>query len=212
LKQPPPTKSEDESDSGDESDEEDGGKDDDEDRQEVAPSTPATLKQALPTEGREIINIADTPPPPPVMHRFVTLKDGSKEKCYTTLSGHEYYSDDIKDAVFEDTQCEPPYVDWTVGVKEAMSASKALVKRYAKFFSTKNQKTIEEGTITAKVGEQTLHARDLNTLAPETWLNDNVIDLMMQVLAGRAVTELQLKVAVFDTQFTKLILEQPTGK
>jgi Ulp1 family protease len=53
--------------------------------------------------------------------------------------------------------------------------------------------------------------RDLNTLASETWLNDNVIDLM-QVPAGRAITESRRKVAVFDTQFTKLILEQPTGK
>jgi hypothetical protein len=53
----------------------------------------------------------------------------------------------------------------------------------------------------------------LNTLAPGTWLNDNVIDVMTQVLAGRAVTESRRKVAVFDTQFTKLILEQPaTGK
>jgi hypothetical protein len=54
--------------------------------------------------------------------------------------------------------------------------------------------------------------RDLNTLAPETWLNDNIIDLMTQVLARRAVTESRRNVAVFDTQFTKLILEQPTGK
>jgi Ulp1 family protease len=52
----------------------------------------------------------------------------------------------------------------------------------------------------------------LNTLAPETWLNDNVIDLMTQVLAGRAVMESRQKVTVFDTQFTKLILKQPTEK
>jgi hypothetical protein len=146
------------------------------------------------------------------MHRFVALKDDSKEKCHATLPGREYYSDDIEDAVFDDTQCEPPYVDWTVGVKEVMLASKALVKRYAKLFSTKNQKSIEEDTITAKVGEQKLRVRDLNTLAPETWLNDNVINLMTQVLAGRAVTESRRKVAVFDTQFTKRILEQPTAK
>jgi hypothetical protein len=66
--------------------------------------------------------------------------------------------------------------------------------------------------VTAKVGKQKLRAHDLNTLAPETWLNDNVIDVMTQVLAGRAVTETRRKVVVFDTQFTKLILEQPAGK
>jgi hypothetical protein len=82
----------------------------------VAPSTPATQKQAPPTEGQEIVDIAGTPPPPPVMHRFVTLKDGSKEKYHATLPGREYYSDDIEDAVFDDTQPEPPYVNWMVGV------------------------------------------------------------------------------------------------
>jgi Ulp1 family protease len=90
-----------------------------------------------------------------------------------------------------------------------MSASKALVKRYNKYFSAKNQQSIEGKTITAKVGNQKRRARDLNTLKPEEWLNDNVIDVMTQVLVGRATTELTRKVAVFDTQFTKLILEMP---
>jgi hypothetical protein len=76
----------------------------------VAPSTPATQQQAPPTEGQEIVDIADTPPPPPVMHRSVTLKDVSKEECHPTLPGCEYYSDDIEYAVFDDTQREPPYV------------------------------------------------------------------------------------------------------
>jgi hypothetical protein len=49
----------------------------------------------------------------------------------------------------------------------------------------------------------------LNTLAPKEWLNDNVIDVMTQVLAGRADTESTRKLAVFDTQFTKLILKMP---
>jgi hypothetical protein len=203
------TESEEESGSEEESDEEDGGKEDDEDRQEVAPSTLATQKQVPPSEGQEIINIADTPPPPPVVRRFVTLKDGSKEECYPTLPGREYYSNDFEDAVFDKTQCDPPYVDWTVNVKEAMLASKALVKRYDKFFSTENQQSIKEKTVTAKVGKQSLRVRDLNTLAPGTWLNNNVIDLMTQVLASRAVTEMRRNVAVFDTKFTKLILEQP---
>jgi Ulp1 family protease len=52
-------------------------------------------------------------------------------------------------------------------------------------------------------------ASDLNTLAPKTWLNDNVIDLTTQVLASRAITESKRVVAVFDSQFTKLILETP---
>jgi hypothetical protein len=78
------------------------------------------------------------------MRRFVTLKHGSKEECYATLPGREYYSDDIEDAVFDDTQCEPPYVDWTVGIKEPMSASKALVKRYDQFFPAENQQSSKE--------------------------------------------------------------------
>jgi hypothetical protein len=133
-------------------------------------------------------------------------------ECYATLPGRKYYSDDIEDAIFDNTQCKPPYIDWTVRVNEAMSASNALVKRYNKYFSAENQQSIKEKTVEAKVGKQKLRARDLNTLAPKTWLNDNVIDVMTQVLVGRAVTESRQKVAVFDTQFTKLVLEQPTGK
>jgi hypothetical protein len=56
----------------------------------------------------------------------VTMKDGSKEECNATFPGSEYYSDDIEDAVFDETQRKPPYADWTLDVKEAMSASKAL--------------------------------------------------------------------------------------
>jgi hypothetical protein len=46
--------------------------------------------------------------------------------------------------------------------------------------------------------------RDLNTLAPETWLNDNVVNLTTQVLASRAITESRRAVAVFDSQFTEV--------
>jgi hypothetical protein len=56
-----------------------------------------------------------------------------------------------------------------------------------------------------------LRARNLDTLEPEAWLNDQVIDVMTQVLASRANTESTREVAVFDTQFTKLILERPRG-
>jgi Ulp1 family protease len=90
-----------------------------------------------------------------------------------------------------------------------MSESRAVVKQYNNYFSAKNQLSIERKTITAKVGKQKLRARDLNILARKEWLNDNVIDVMTQVLAGQADTELTRKVAVFDTQLTKLILEMP---
>jgi hypothetical protein len=78
--------------------------------------------------------------------------------CYATLPGREYYSNDIEDAVFDNTQWEPPYVDWTVGVKEAMSASNELVKGYDKYFFAENQQSIKEKTVTAKVGKQKLRA------------------------------------------------------
>jgi Ulp1 family protease len=139
----------------------------------------------------------------------VIRKDGNKEVCIATLPGREYYSDDIEGAIFDDAKCEPPYVDWTVGVAERLSATTACVKRYNKYFSDKKQESVKGNTITAKVGKQVLHPRDLNTLKPEEWLNDNVIDVMTQVLAGRASTESTRQVAVFDTQFTKLILETP---
>jgi Ulp1 family protease len=103
----------------------------------------------------------------------------------------------------------PPYVDWTVGATERLSASTACVKRYNLYFSDKNQESVKGNTITAKVGKNALRACDLNTLKPEEWLNDNVIDVMAQVLAGRVSTESTRQVAVFDTQFTKLILETP---
>jgi hypothetical protein len=96
----------------------------------VAPGTPETPRQVPTTGGQQVVDIADTPPPPPVVRRFVKYKNGNEVECIATLPGFEYYSDDIEDAVFEETQGEPPYVDWTVDLKEEMSASKALVKRY----------------------------------------------------------------------------------
>jgi hypothetical protein len=132
-------------------------------------------------------------------------------ECIATLPGFEYYSDDIKDAVFEEIQGEPPYVDWTVDLllKEEMSASKALVKRYGNFFTDKNLKSMKDENVTAKVGTQQLRVSDLKTLAPGTWLNDTVVDLMAQVLATVTIDGTDQNVAVFDTQFTKLILEMP---
>jgi hypothetical protein len=183
----------------------DPDEDGDEVRDEVARSTPANLKQPMATEGQEIIDIAESPHLPPVMPRSVIRKDGNEEVCVATLPGREYYSDDIEDAVFDDAKCEPPYVDWTVGVTEPLSASKACVKRYNNCFSAKNQQSIRGSTITAQVGTQILRARDLNTLKPEEWLNNNVIDM----LADRANTESTRKVAVFDTQLTKLIPGRP---
>jgi Ulp1 family protease len=98
-----------------------------------------------------------------------------------------------------------------VDLKEEMSASKALVKRYGAFFTDKNLKTMQDEKVTAKVGTQQLHVSDLKTLAPGTRLNDTVVDLMTQVLATVAMHGTDRKVAVFDSQFTKLILETPQG-
>jgi hypothetical protein len=138
-------------------------------------------------------------------------KDGKKVEYIATLPGREFYSDDIEDAVFDDANCDPPYVDWTVDATERMSASPACVKGYTKYFSDKNQESVKGNTITAKVGKNILRTRDLDTLKPKEWLNDQVIDIITNVLASRATTESKREVAVFDTQFTKLILERPSG-
>jgi Ulp1 family protease len=98
-----------------------------------------------------------------------------------------------------------------VDATERMSASSECAKGYTKYFSDKNQESVKGNTITAKVGKNTLRARDLDTLKPEAWLNDQVINVMTKVLAGRATTESKREVAVFDTQFTKLILERPSS-
>jgi Ulp1 family protease len=145
------------------------------------------------------------------MERSVIGKDGKKVVCIATLPGREYFSDDIEDAIFDDAKCEPPYVDWTLGATERLSASPACAKRYKKYFSAKNQESVKGNTVTAKVGKNALRARDLDTLKPEEWLNDQVIDVMTQVWASRAIMESTREVAVFDTQFTKLILERPRG-
>jgi hypothetical protein len=128
-------------------------------------------------------------------------KVGKKVVCIATLPGREFYSDDIEDAISDDTNCHPPYVDWTVNATERMSVSPACVKGYTKYYSDKNQESVKGNTITAKVGKNILRARDLDTLKPKEWLNDQVIDVMTKVLAGRATMESKREVAVFDTQF-----------
>jgi hypothetical protein len=174
---------------------EDGG----DEQKEVTRTSPANLKQPPATEGQEIVDIAESPQLGRVLARSVIGLDGKKVVCIATLPGREFYSNDIEDAIFDDAKCEPPYVDWTVGATERMSASPACVKRYTKYLSAKNQESVKGNTITAKVGKNTLRARDLNTLKPEEWLNDQVIDVMTKVLAGRATTESTREVAVFDT-------------
>jgi hypothetical protein len=180
-------------------------------QEEVIPTSPPNLKQPPETVGQDIIDLAQSPKLGPVLARSVVGKDGKKVKCIATLPGREFCSDDIDDAVFDDANCDPPYVDWTVDATERMSASSEYAKGYTKYFSDKNLESVKGNTITAKVGKNTLRARDLDTLKPKAWLNDQVIDVMTKVLAGRATTESTWEVAVFDTQFTKLILERPSG-
>jgi hypothetical protein len=160
----------------------DGG----EEQEEVIPTSPLNLKKKTGKVGQEIIDIAESPKLGRVLARSVMGKDGKKVECIATLPGREFYSDDIEDAVFDDANCDPPYVDWTVDATERMSASPACAKRYTKYFSDKNQESVKGNTISAKVGKNILRARDLDTLKPKEWLNDQVIDLMTKVLAGRA--------------------------
>jgi hypothetical protein len=63
--------------------------------------------------------------------------------------------------------------------------------------------------VTAEVGTQQLRVSGLKTLAPGTRLNDIAVDRMTQVLATVAMHGTDRKVAVFDSQFTNLILETP---
>jgi hypothetical protein len=147
----------------------------------VTPISPANLKQPPATDGQEIVDIVESPQLGPVLEISVIGrigKDGKKVVCIATLPGREYFSDDIEDAIFDDAKCEPPYVDWTVGATEQLSASPACAKRYKTYFSAKNQESVKGNTITAKVGKNALRARDLDTLRPEAWLNDQVIDVM----------------------------------
>jgi hypothetical protein len=146
--------------------------------QKVALGTLETQRQVPATGGQQVVDIADTPPPPPVVRRFVKYKNGSEVECIATLPGFEYHFNDIGDAIFDETQGEPPYVNWTVDLKEEMSASKALVKRYGDFFTDKNLKTMKDEKVTATVGTQQLRVSDLKTLTAGTWLNDNVVNLM----------------------------------
>jgi hypothetical protein len=183
---------------------------DDADQQKKEPPTSPPIPEKTPEQvAQEIIDISKSPGLGPVMERSVVGRDGKKVKCIATLPGREFYSDDIDDAVFDDAKFEPPYVDWTVRATERMSASPECAKAYTHYFSDKIQATVKGNKITAKVGINTLRARDLETLGHQGWLNDQVIDVMTKLLAGRATTESKREVAVFDTQFTKLILECP---
>jgi hypothetical protein len=119
----------------------------------VTPISPANLKQPPPTDGQEIVDIAESPQLGPVLERSVIGKDGKKVVCIATLPGREYFSDDIEDAIFDDAKCEPPYVDWTVGATERLSASPACAKRYKTYSSAKNQESVKGNLITAKVGK-----------------------------------------------------------
>jgi hypothetical protein len=162
------------------------------------------------TGGQQVVNTSDTPPPPPVVGRFAKYKNGNKVECIVTLPGLKYHSDDIDDAVFDETQGEPPYVNWTVDLKEEMSASKALVKCYGDFLTDKNMKTMKDEKITAKVGTQQLRVSDLKTLAPGTWLNDTVVAGSHDAGVGYPRhPRITSRGGSFDTQFTKLILETP---
>jgi hypothetical protein len=95
------------------------------------------------------------------------------------------------------------------GCKRSDVGEQSTCKALSQIIFYRNQKSIKEKKVTARVGKQRLRVSDLNTLAPKTWLNDNIVDLTTQVLASRAITESRRVVAVFDSQFTKLILETP---
>jgi hypothetical protein len=148
----------------------DGG----EEQKEVTPISPENLQQPPGTAGQEIVDIAESPKLGRVLARSVMGKDGKKVVCIATLPRHESYSDDMEDAIFDDANCDPPYVDRTVDTTERMSASPACVKGYTKYYSDKNLESVKGNTITAKVGKNILRAHDLNTLKPKEWLNDHI--------------------------------------
>jgi hypothetical protein len=137
-------------------------------------------------------------------------------KAYPTNKGAQYWLDEIPDPVFpvpQDTNFKPPYANWKGRFKNMLKYGEDYVK-YKTFFKSKAPKTTNEDLITANIGTQTVTIKDLKTLAPETWLNNTIVDRTTDLLASmcakyNAKNKTDGKVAVFDSRFTALIIEHP---
>jgi hypothetical protein len=84
------------------------------------------------------------------------------------------------------------------------------------FFDPEAPKRPDEDLVTAKIGIHTVTIKDLMSLAPGTCLNDTIIDRTSDLLASKsaeynALKKTDRKVAVVDSRFTSLIIEQPSN-
>jgi hypothetical protein len=178
-------------------------------------STPmvVTQTQALPSADADEDAIILPNPPSRLTLRHYTpfyVKD------YPTNIGAQYWLDEIPDPVFpvpRDTNFKPPYANWKGKFKNMLKYGKDFLK-YQKFFDSGAPKTTDEDLIRAKIGTHTVTIKDLMTLAPGTWLNDTIIDRTTDLLAYmsaeyNALKKTKRKVAVFDSRFTALIIENP---
>jgi hypothetical protein len=89
---------------------------------------------------------------------------------------------------------------------------KAHYSQYEHYFKV-DAYHVPEATITAIVGKRAVKAKDINTLAPGTWLNDNVIDAYARKIAyqcriGEYESPNKKKIAVFDSHFIRLLVEE----
>jgi hypothetical protein len=137
-------------------------------------------------------------------------------KEYHTNKGAQYWSDEITDSVFsepQDMNFKPPYANWKGKFKNMLKYGEDFGK-YHKFFKSKAPETTYENLVTAKIGTSAVTIKDLKSLAPGTWLNDTIIDHTTDLLASicaeySAKKKTDVKVAVFDSRFTALIIEHP---
>jgi hypothetical protein len=146
----------------------------------------------------------------PYARRFVTVKGKRLAEAAPTLPGKHYHSDDIKEPVFETDakKSSLTYKDWKGDCEHLVVHTEEMGTRYKAFFEPQVDRRFKDTQITARVGSQYIHINDLKTLGPVEWLNDTIIDRMMDVLASKSDTKSERRVAVFDAQF-KMITEQP---
>jgi hypothetical protein len=184
----------------------------------VSMGSPASITYEKTVAPRESVsmhesNIAERQPP--YARRFVTVK-GKRLEAAPTLPGKHYFSDAIEDAVFETDakNSSVTYKGWNGDCEHLLIHTEEMGAWYNTFFEPKVDKKFRDTQVTARVGFQHIHIKDLKTLGPGEWLNDTIIDRMTDVLASKSdnfhggVEKSKRRVAGFDSQF-KMIHETP---
>jgi hypothetical protein len=141
-------------------------------------------------------------------------------KAYPTLKGKQYWSDEIPDPAFpvlQERHFKPPYSNWKGRYKNMFRhEGEAHLAKYNQFFESPAVVQYPEELITAKIGALAIRIKDLQSLGPQAWLNDNIIDLVTAMLSSiwtdfNEVKKAPVKVAVFDSRFATLIIEHPAN-